>query len=83
MNMGVNYCNRETLNVALWINNNYDLYCAARRFMRTNPKCKTPYIKFIDVYRLKEARTSDGVLLCGLYIDYDALDEFMRELISD
>jgi len=78
--------NRETWNVALWINNDEPTYRLAQEFMNTrlqnedrNLNC---YISFICRYMDEGASTPDGVDWLDRALDWTALDEMMRELID-
>jgi len=73
--------NRQTWNVSLWINNDYSLYMAAVDFMKTY-KGKAPYITFIKREGLEGTRTPDNISYSGSKLDYKALNEMMKELIS-
>lgn len=76
--------NRQTWNVALWLNNTYDLYMAAVKFMekRTHPKANNHYARFIKEQGLADQRTGDNIAWLGSRLDYKALDDMMRELVA-
>ncbi len=73
--------NRQTWNVALWINNDESLYRAAVDFMQ-NYKGNKPYGSFIRYCGLEGCRTPDNISYSGSRLDYAALNEMMRELID-
>jgi hypothetical protein len=70
--------NRETWNVALWLGNDYPLYCTARGYA----KYATPYLSLRR--DLKESlnfnSTKDGVSLWSRNLDIEALDECIKEM---
>jgi len=74
--------NRQTWNVALWLNNTYDIYIAAVRFMEINPNLKRPYTQFILSAGLESERTDDNIAWVSTRLDYKALDDMMRELVA-
>lgn len=73
--------NRQTWNVALWINNEESLYRAAVEFMKTT-KSKAPYKSFIKHEGLEGSRTPDNIAWDGSRLDYRALNEMMKELLN-
>ena len=73
--------NRQTWNVALWINNEESLYRAAVEFMKTY-KGKKPYGTFIRKNYLSGCRTPDNISYSGTRLDYKALNEMMQELVN-
>lgn len=73
--------NRQTWNVALWINNDEPLYRSAVNFMEENPEVKNPYIKFIKANCMQGEFTPDRIKWDGQQLDYKALNEMMKELI--
>ena len=73
--------NRQTWNVALWINNEEPLYRAAVEFMQ-NYNGKAPYVTFIKREGLAGSRTPDNIAWDGTRLDYKALNKMMRELID-
>lgn len=73
--------NRQTWNVALWINNDEPLYRAACGFMRRY-KGRAPYRHFIESEGLDGSRTPDGIAWLGSKLDLVRLSEMMRDLIS-
>jgi hypothetical protein len=74
--------NRETWNVALWIQNDEGLYRAACKFMQSY-KGRTPYRDFanalIDVGLIK---TPDGVRYVSSKLSYSELNRMMRDLLA-
>ena len=74
--------NRQTWNVALWINSEEPLYRSAVEFMK-DYKGNKPYGAFIRHEGLTGSRTPDGIAWDGTRLDYKALNEMMRELIND
>jgi hypothetical protein len=69
--------NRETWNVALWLGNEYSLYCVAQGFK----KYATPYnsLRSELEYTFGYTKTMDGVSLWDNNLDIAALDEMLRE----
>jgi hypothetical protein len=69
--------NRATWNVALWLCNEYPLYCVTRGYKGY----KTPYRSLrsdlSDVFGY--TKTMDGVSLWGRELDIEALDKMIRE----
>jgi len=74
--------NRATWNVALFINNDYGLYMAAREFMRQY-KGRKPYSDFVRRAGLTNARTMDNFKFNGSRLCYRELNSMMRELVED
>jgi hypothetical protein len=75
--------NRQTWNVALWIDNDENLYKNAVRFMSVNPDKRNPYRAFCINYGLAGDKTPDGIAYMGTRLDYKALNAFMLEFRSD
>ena len=73
--------NRQTWNVALWINNDEPLYRSAVGFMASY-KGKAPYAAFVKREGLSGSTTPDNIAWNGTRLDYKALNEMMQELIS-
>jgi hypothetical protein len=73
--------NRQTWNVALWINNDEPLYRAAVDYMKGH-KSRAPYKGFILHEGLQNDRTPDNIAWLGTRLDYRALNEMMRELLD-
>ena len=74
--------NRQTWNVASWINNDESIYKGAVEFMKdVNPK-RNPYRGFIINCGLDGQNTPDGISYMGTRLDYTALDEMMREILK-
>ena len=73
--------NRQTWNVMLWIENDETLYRAAVDFMR-GYKGRAPYVAFVKRAGMEQDRTPDNIAWIGTRLDYKALNESMRELVS-
>ena len=73
--------NRQTWNVALWINNDYNLYKSAVEFMKEHSNSRTPYMDFIKENYLEGEFTPDRIKWDGQQLDYKALNEMMQEFI--
>ena len=73
--------NRQTWNVALWINNDEGLYRAAVSFVKNRPTSEAPYLDFIAEMGLENEATPDGIAWDDGDLDLVALDEMMRELV--
>lgn len=71
--------NRETWNVALYINNDYGLYQSAREFMRSY-KGRSPYSDFIESVGLYGKKTADGVRWSDRKLNLRELNSMMRDL---
>ena len=74
------WTNRQNWNIALWINNDENLYNMARCFMKTY-KGKAPYVTFIKHYGMQEDRTPDNIKFMSTRINYKELNNMMQELI--
>jgi hypothetical protein len=80
--------NRQTWNVALWINNDEWLYKAALDYiaarkalaLETGKPATYSYRGFIRRFGLIGERTPDGISYSGTRLDYRALDEMMHDL---
>lgn len=80
--------NRSTWNVALWINNDYNLYNSAIEYVkehkiskRTGKPTTKLYSNFIRYVGLANDKTPDNIKYISTLLDYDALNEMMRELV--
>ena len=71
--------NRQTWNVALWINNDEALHRSAVEFM-ARYKGRAPYTMFIYESGLRDERTPDNVGWFSTRLDYRALNSMMKEL---
>jgi len=69
--------NRETWNVALWLGNEYSLYCVAQGFK----KYATPYKSLRSELEstFGYTKTRDGVNFWDASLDIKALDEAIKE----
>jgi len=74
--------NRQTWNVALWIQNDEPLYRMAVSYMKQHPTSKRPYAGFIRESGLEYDRTPDNIAYKSTRISYPELNSMMRELIS-
>lgn len=71
--------NRQTWNVALWINNDEGCYRAAVDFMR-HYKGRSPYRTFVR--RHLKGHTPDGVAWNDSELSLADLNAMMRELVN-
>lgn len=75
--------NRQTCNVALWINNDESLYRSAVEYVKAHPKkTKGLYADFIKSNWMQDDKTPDGIKWLSTRIDHKALNEMMRELVD-
>lgn len=72
--------NRQTWNVALWINNDEGLYRSARNYMAQRQGKKATYSGFIKSMGMGQDRTPDNIAWLGTRLDLPALNEMMEEL---
>lgn len=78
--------NRQTWNVALWLQNDENLYNDALDFMRSEKErlsprdVHKPYIRFCDYIGLTGLRTPDNISWISTRLDYAALNSMMRDL---
>lgn len=74
--------NRQTWNVALWIENEESLYRAACAYAKERKeKGKTPtYSGFVKRQWLANVRTPDNISYSGTRLDRKALDEMIQGL---
>ena len=71
--------NYQTWNIALWLQNDYPIYCIARDFAAWG----NPYLKLRQELKessLKYEETADGVSLWDCRLDIEALDEMLQEM---
>jgi hypothetical protein len=73
--------NRQTWNVALWVNNNEFLYRSAIEFMGRY-KGRAPYTMFIYELGMRDDRTPDNIAWLSTRLDYRALNSMMKELVN-
>ena len=71
--------NRQTWNVALYIQNEEGLYFAARNFMKRY-KGKAPYAAFIRSMGMESERTPDNIGWISTRLAYAELNAMMKEL---
>lgn len=71
--------NRQTWNVALWIQNDHGLCICAVEFMNKY-QGQQPYADFVRAYGLQQ--TLDGVQYDDSRLDHDELNAMMHELIG-
>lgn len=74
--------NRETWNIALWINNDEGLYRCSVDYVATCRRAgrKPSYTGFVRYAGLTEMRTPDGVSYSGSRLDRTALTEMLEEV---
>ena len=73
--------NRQTWNVALWIQNDYGLYQSACEYVKRNQGKKALYAGFIRSNGMQHDRTPDNIAWMGTRLDHKALNEMMKELV--
>ena len=71
--------NRGTWNIALWVQNDYNLYMSAKEFMKTYTG-KKPYGSWIKYAGLTGERTPDRFKFNGTKLCYSELNNMMQEL---
>lgn len=71
--------NYSTWNVALWINNDESLYRQACEYIESY-KGNKPYVSFIRWAGLDKEKTQDNIQFVSRLLDYEALNEMMKEL---
>jgi len=74
------WANRQTWNVALWINNDYPLYMAAVNYVKSMPYSKGLYRGFIVSLGMENDRTPDRIGYLSTRLNYKELDAMMEEL---
>ncbi len=73
--------NYDTWNISLWINNDEGIYTGAVDFMKNeNTDIHNPYRAFIISCGLEAQSTPDRVEYMADSLDYEALNEMMKEL---
>jgi hypothetical protein len=70
--------NRQTWNVALWLNNTWPLYKAAVEYVRQT--ARPTWRGLIACLGLEGRRTPDGIAWDGTRLDYAALNEMLLEM---
>ena len=70
--------NYSSWNVALWIGNDYPLYLAVVKFMKTY-KGNDPYMEFMKSQGLVFEKTPDLIKWVSTKLDYKALNDMMWE----
>lgn len=71
--------NRQTWNIALWINNDESLYRIAAEYVKQAKRIS--YISFVKYAGLQGAYTPDGIKFDWTRLDYKALTEMLKELL--
>lgn len=76
--------NRQTWNVALWINNDESLYREAVAYVKERKAAgkRASYYYFIKRAGLVGERTPDNISYSGTRLDYTALNEMINELLD-
>jgi len=72
--------NRQTWNVSLWINNDEGLYNMLVKYV--DQAKRSTYLGFIRWAGLEGQRTPDNISFSGTRLDYRALNEMVREVMS-
>ena len=73
--------NRQTWNVALWINNDEGLYRAAVEYVNSHDNRRKLYADFIRSMGMEYNRTPDNIAWLGSRLDYAELNAMMRDLV--
>lgn len=74
--------NRQTWNVALWIQNDEGLYTLALEHMKHHDTSRNPYISFIHAIDLQDSSTPDNVPYISDDLDYRELRQMMLDLVN-
>jgi len=73
--------NHKTWKVAVWLENDEDLYSGIVEFMKKdNPDPEQPYMAFLIASGLEAQKTPDGVAYADSELDRKALGQIMRDL---
>lgn len=73
--------NRATWNVSMCLNNDESIYLNAVKFMK-DYKGISPYRTFMRVSGLQGERTPDQILWVSRILDFEALNDMMKELVA-
>ena len=74
--------NRQTWNVAWWINNDEPLYRVAVEYVKEKKGNKALYLGFIKNECLTNCRTPNNISYSGTRLNYKELNEMMADLID-
>jgi len=69
--------NRQTWNVALWINNDRNIYESMIEYVKTHNRIR--YIDFIKYMGLEGSRTPDNIAWNGSRLSHKELTDMLRE----
>ena len=72
--------NRQTWNVALWVQNDEGLYNTAIAYLQASKR--RTWHGFIAFAGLSHERTPDGIAYLGTRLDYRALNGMLRDMVS-
>lgn len=75
------WTNWRTWNVALWIANDYGLYCMAREYAQANAG-ECDWDEFIEGSGLELAATPDGVAYADLDVNREEMAGMLEELAA-
>lgn len=76
------WANRQTWNVALWLQNTESYYRAIVEFM-ANYKGDNPYLEFIADCGLDTQHTGDGIAFKSETLNYEELNKMMLEHLPE